>query len=454
MLSEGKITNQNFLSLTDFIDDIPLEEIAQLYNSQFKSEISDQFSQDFGYITEEEIKKFFTLDKLGELQENHSLSDEIIKTYTKLHFSNKEIENAFGDDVSKYLNLYDLGILNIDSLIEIPYLTVEKLLYYIDHNNNYDYTNFLISLYNNGNLEADELLYRISEEQVYTACSTGTLPTEILKSYLPEDIIKAFNKKKLSDKIIMCLYNDNFLTFDHISLAELPQADIERLLPSLSTEKIKELFLKEIIGYDELKSLLDNGHLSQKDFEDICHCFNIQGAMDEIRRLSNIENTAETTGTGEGGGNVPKNPPSGKMKTHKINPELRVELIEKLGCTDTLPIISGALKGYTFYAVPGLEIVILEKTVNSSGTEAIGHATYVLPIIKAIELAKNSNKQDLRQEKNVYCIYHTKNWGNKLLEVVSNINSRFKYDSSYQNNGSEILALVAKIKETYEKGER
>lgn len=93
-----------------------------------------------------------------------------------------------------------------------------------------------------------------------------------------------------------------------------------------------------------------------------------------------------------------------------------MKYIMELSQNDATPIIirKGALNGYKFILLEDMKVVILEKEKNSN-------ATYVLPVVKALEKAQENTKKELRGTADVEVVKHTANWAENLNKAIQKV---------------------------------
>lgn len=112
-----------------------------------------------------------------------------------------------------------------------------------------------------------------------------------------------------------------------------------------------------------------------------------------------------------------KQPPGlGPNPIKKVRTPLYMKYIMELSQNDATPIIirKGALNGYKFILLEDMKVVILEKEKNSN-------ATYVLPVVKALEKAQENTKKELRGTADVEVIKHTANWAENLNKAIQKV---------------------------------
>ena len=119
-------------------------------------------------------------------------------------------------------------------------------------------------------------------------------------------------------------------------------------------------------------------------------------------------------------------------------------------------ISGGALDGYTLVLLENMRVVVLEKINTKRGEN---NATYVLPLIKAVELAEQSNKSELRTEENVEVVNHVRNYGTNLMrkigmlqeKTISRDNRNVTWIKALpEGHQDEANKMIAQIQENYD----
>ncbi len=403
--------------------------------------------------TLDDFRNFFSANMLIKLEQEGKLSEKIVGFYksTIIPIVDEDFR-TFEDFKKQQLSEFELTSLNINAIINL----VEKGIFTVEDIKSINYINIesktvsispqgLCILYSAGKI-AETCLLDISPNELLDFWKKGFLTNQALEILNPADFIEKYNKKDFTVSDLLILYNQGLLTLEELPLVP-EEINISVSELQLSDSKIVELFIGKKIDYDTVHKLYKEGKISAKNFNKALEEYDIETEMEKIRQLSTIQNTAIPDG--------PIIPPSpsplpGPLPTTRkvsIDPELRNEFLEALGCESSIPISTGALKGYMFIPIPSLKTAVLEKLYNTNSrtgtlTPALDNATFVLPLIKALELAQSSNKTDLRRLDNVHSVNHTKGWAKNILSGIKKGNPGFEY-KRYKEDYSDLIELIA-----------
>ena len=114
------------------------------------------------------------------------------------------------------------------------------------------------------------------------------------------------------------------------------------------------------------------------------------------------------------------------------------------------------MDGYTLVLLENMRVVVLEKINTKRGEN---NATYVLPLIKAVELAEQSNKSELRTEENVEVVNHVRNYGTNFMrkigmlqeKTISRDNRNVTWIKAFpEGHQDEANKMIAQIQENYD----
>ena len=265
-----------------------------------------------------------------------------------------------------------------------------------------------------------------------------------------ETILDSYLIGKLSVEDLKQIGIDNLILKD---MGEYSFPEGERIQ---HIKKIEELILSKALSYDNLESLREQGILSSDEFSKICDSRANQQAIEEIKALPEILNTGETLG--ESSIRTQESTTITKNQRYQISPEIIDEFLDKLGKNNVTrrEISGGALDGYTLVLLENMRVVVLEKINTKRGEN---NATYVLPLIKAVELAEQSNKSELRTEENVEVVNHVRNYGTNLMrkigmlqeKTISRDNRNVTWIKALpEGHQDEANKMIAQIQENYD----
>lgn len=423
--------------------------------------------------TAEDFRQLFSIDFMLRLENNGNFTPELVnfykstivpscedekeEFYSKRRESLKELELT-NDNIPTLLSLAEKGILSIDDIsaldikesdLSLDGLSCEKLCI----------------LYSAGKIDEINLLDKdLSPTELITCWKKDLLAENTLDVFLnPVDFENAYFQGHLECKDMLHLFNAGKIKLENLDCLE--QSELQETILQMnvlsndeknnahiedrfiSPEKIAELFSNKKVDYDTFRKLYDDGKISEEFYNQAVEEYDIESEMKKIRKLLYIENTATLEGPTFLSSPLPLPGPLLSKRKVSIDPELRSEFLKTLGYENPLLITTGALKGYMFIPIPSLKTVVLEKLYNANSragalTPALNNATFVLPFIKALELAQSSNKTDLRSEDNVYLVNHTKGWANNLLKKIREVNPNFEY-KRYKEDYSDLIELIS-----------
>lgn len=402
--------------------------------------------------TLEDYRNFFSVDMLIKLEQEGKLSEKIVEFYkssilpTKgddLHTFEDCKKQQLGElelnssNVNTIISLVKKGIFTIKDIESINYIDIESKLASLSPQE-------LCILYSAGKIDEAYLL-DISPDELLDFWKKGFLPNQALEILNPGDFIEKFEKEDFTGSDLLVLYNQGLLTQEQLPLSST-EINASVLQLQLSDSKIIELFVGKKIDFDTLHKLYEKGKVSPENYNKAIEEYDIESEMEKIRQLSTIHNTAVPDGPIIAPSPAALSGPIPVTKKVSIDPELRNEFLEALGCESSIPISTGALKGYMFIPIPSLKTAVLEKLYNTNSrtgalTPALDNATFVLPLIKALELAQSSNKTDLRKLDNVFPVNHTKNWGLNILKSISKRNPNFHFNR-YKEDYNDLIELI------------
>ena len=449
------------------------ETIPSIYASEqfLQNAIIVPQSFDESYLTTiEDFIETFSIEFMLRLEEAGDFSPELVDFYkSNIVPTHKGKQIDFYEKRRKNLEQLEITSSNLPTIL----LLVEKGIFSIDDITALDIeeTGLPLSdisykgisiLYSAGKIPEINLL-DIPPAELINCWKNNLLIENALEILSPTDFIESYSKGQLDCKDLLHIYDTGkieLIDLDCLSQIELQDAILEMHILSdnkeeefnikeraISPKSIAELFLKQKIDYDTFRKLYDEGKISKEVYDKAIEDYDIESEMKKIRQLSSIENIAMPEGS-----IIPTSPsplpgPLPTTKKVSIDPELRNEFLEALGCESSIPISTGALKGYMFIPIPSLKTAVLEKLYNTNSrtgalTPALDNATFVLPLIKALELATSSNKTDLRKLDNVHPVNHTKGWAKNILSGIKKGNPSFEY-KRYKEDYSDLIELIA-----------
>lgn len=178
--------------------------------------------------------------------------------------------------------------------------------------------------------------------------------------------------------------------------------------------KIEEAYLNHVIDYDLLAKMRDERKIKEEDFKTIIWKYNVKEAIEEIK--GKYGEYIFNSGENDGEHILDPGPEPNPNPIKKVRTPLYMKYIMELSQNDATPIIirKGALNGYKFILLEDMKVVILEKEKNSN-------ATYVLPVVKALEKAQENTKKELRGTADVEVVKHTANWAENLNKAIQKV---------------------------------
>lgn len=449
-------------------------EIKLIANSRENTSFIDEYEQNF-------INSFVQCKK----EKNKEYSEDLITLIRE------EIIDA--ELALKYLNSKD-----IMSLLEANKFTLEIVLPYLegsdiielfenDENGDLCISDSVLNKLSQKEVEDLILLERITLQEVIDKSNREIITSKVFKGIFKENkssIIEGIDTGEINPHSILDAYMYGYITaqdIGEIATDKNGRIDINRLnideykFPVNEEEskdqqqakrqgyvqKIEELLLLGIINYAKLVELKDKELINSDEFRIICDTKANYEAEKEIEGLGVITNY----GIAEGNGN---NGVLSKIGDNKqiidciIDPTLIDEFFDEIGkdkenniTTERRRIEKGALDGYSLIYIKSMGVVVLEKMHTK---RTINNATYVVPLIKAVELAKTANKSDLRREPNVKVVNHVKNFGNNILRSIAEVQEETKLPSSniiwakdlLNDEDEGVKNLIEEIKKNYD----
>lgn len=361
--------------------------------------------------TESEIEKWI-MQYVSQHRRKGDDKSEISKTLTTL------CEKGILDikEIIKYniengdlLDLYSKGKAKLSEICSN--LTSDDLtnLYYDDQATLQEIT----ELFSNGLIKREIYYGILSDNDISDAIITGDIKAvNILEAYMN-------NNLKLKDvKTIFNKENDilnEYLT-DAIVDISIPEDKEQK---SQYIGKIEELYLNGVIGYDMLARMRDDEKIEEKVFKEILSKYEIAKAIEEIRKrygdvIENVEDVYPPNPDPNPGPN-PEPRPDPKPNRTPIYMQYIMELSQN--SARPIRIVKGNLNGYKFILLENMQVVILEK-------ERDNNATYVLPVVKALEMAQDNTRTELRGTTDVKAVNHTANWAGNLNTAIQEVQER------------------------------
>lgn len=361
--------------------------------------------------TESEIEKWI-MQYVSQHRRKGDDKSEISKTLTTL------CEKGILDlkEIIKYniengdlLDLYSKGKAKLSEICSN--LTSDDLtnLYY----DNQATLQEITELFSNGLIKREIYYGILSDNDISDAIITGDIKAvNILEAYMN-------NNLKLKDvKTIFNKENDilnEYLT-DAIVDISIPE-DKEQKGQYIG--KIEELYLNGVIGYDMLARMRDDEKIEEKVFKEILSKYEIAKAIEEIRKrygdvIENVEDVYPPNPDPNPGPN-PEPRPDPKPNRTPIYMQYIMELSQN--SARPIRIVKGNLNGYKFILLENMQVVILEK-------ERDNNATYVLPVVKALEMAQDNTRTELRGTTDVKAVNHTANWAGNLNTAIQKVQER------------------------------
>lgn len=405
--------NKYSIPLESYIDYFSIDRILPILNNPEYSERliamlkdikSKQIIKYGAEKTEDEVEKW--IKQYVSLHQKKSKDNpEISRTLTILCEKGiLDIEEIISFNIRKtdLLELYNKGRVKLSNIS--PYLTNEDLtdLYYDDKATLQEIT----ELFSDGLISKEVYKKIFSNDEIIDAIIVGDIKAvNILEAYLKnklelEDISKIFNK-------------DNKLIREHLTEAitemAMPEEEQQK---NQYISKIEEAYLNHVIDYDLLAKMRDERKIKEEDFKTIIWKYNVKEAIEKIKGKYGeyIFNSGENDGEP-----IPA-PGLGPNPIKKVRTPLYMKYIMELSQNDATPIIirKGALNGYKFILLEDMKVVILEKEKNSN-------ATYILPVVKALEKAQENTKKELRGTADVEVVKHTANWVENLNKAIQKV---------------------------------
>lgn len=445
-----------------------------------ETKIIDIFSAQADYIAQHQdnidkinllkssdILNYYTPEKIIKIcQENYSETERFLEFYKKILTLNPDqitnIQQMFKTEISKMNNLskdlplvikfFEHGIISSKEVSQLINRENEDTLVTLLEQGDITYSS-IISLYSNNLISRDfmELITLDSNE-----LKEKTLNGEISV----KNLLTLFASELINEKIIKDLKEQNILNDD----------DLFSLLRNYSSlEFIKKLYQNNIIDYDFLVELESQGLITYEQKNTIFMNVNYQKTLQELKKRGVIENIATT----------PKMIKT-KKNSHQSNAHdpipyhLKMELLENIGCNEILAVKHGPLQGYSCQLNEKLGCAVLEKWFEVSGKESYGNATFVVPILKAVELLQSpevqkqdlenaienskintirQNKKELRTDKHSKAVYHVPSWGSKIIEACVDIGDTYEFFSEAdckEHKKKQKSELLEKNKNTIE----
>jgi len=407
--------NKYSIPLESYIDYFSIDRILPILNNPEYSERliamlkdikSKQIIKYGAEKTEDEVEKW--IKQYVSLHQKKSKDNpEISKTLTILCEKGiLDIEEIISFNIRRtdLLELYNKGRVKLSNIS--PYLTNEDLtdLYYDDKATLQEIT----ELFSDGLISKEVYKKIFSNDEIIDAIIVGDIKAvNILEAYLKnnlelEDINKIFNK-------------DNKLIREHLT-----EAITEMAMPEEGQQKnqyiskIEEAYLNHVIDYDLLAKMRDERKIKEEDFKTIIWKYNVKEAIEEIK--GKYGEYIFNSGENDGEHILDPGPEPNPNPIKKVRTPLYMKYIMELSQNDATPIIirKGALNGYKFILLEDMKVVILEKEKNSN-------ATYVLPVVKALEKAQENTKKELRGTADVEVVKHTANWAENLNKAIQKV---------------------------------
>lgn len=420
-------------------DDIlpKMHELQQMMRSAVL--FPDAFQDEF--ITDEELRDYFNVDKLLERKKDGKLDDEFFEFYREILPKEEEEQQEFEQQIVEQLREKEDSLDNMLLLWKKGIVSIEKIRDDIDEDEVIEKadqigTRDLCSLYQYGilSIEALSIIFEGRTDEIALSCKENNLNESALELMSQEEIIKFYQTEQLSDKNMLKAYQYGILPIEALKELEIKINELENVFDeTFESEQIKELFLNRFIDYDKLLQLQQSEIITQEEFIQINKEFDFETAIAQIKDHQ-IQNEALPQGNrGIRGKYTRFNLEESQRKLPNIRVESRLEYFKLLESEKPEPIYrsnklseKAALEGYDYIIAKRLGVVILEKfyedNTENRQIPAVDNATYILPPVKLIEYLERSNKQDLRQDKNVRYVNHTANWGRNLLKACAEVN--------------------------------
>ena len=353
--------NKYSIPLESYIDYFSIDRILPILNNPEYSERLIAMLKD---IKSKQIIKYGAEKTEDEVE-------KWIKQYVSLH-QKKSKDNP---EISKTLTiLCEKGILDIEEIISFNIRKTD-----------------LLELYNKGRVKLSNISPYLTNEDLtdlyYDDKATLQEITELFSDGLisKEVYKKIFSNDEIIDAIIV--------------------GDIKAV-------NILEAYLNHVIDYDLLAKMRDERKIKEEDFKTIIWKYNVKEAIEEIKG----QYGEYIFNSGENDGEPIPAPGLGPNPIKKVRTPLYMKYIMELSQNNATPIIirKGALNGYKFILLEDMKVVILEKEKNSN-------ATYVLPVVKALEKAQENTKKELRGTADVEVVKHTANWAENLNKAIQKV---------------------------------
>lgn len=410
-----KIFEDGIITPKQYLEHFTLDKIIHLLEAEKKE------NEETGSKNESRVERF--IKGIQSFNKDEKYESELVQKYIQANptTSKKELEDIL-------LNLHKRGILELKTIMS--HISSEGIA----------------ELYCDGELSIEDIAFCFSEKIIDRKTFVDLINgNEGIRSYIKDGDIKI-------PTLLTAYMNGHFgiedmkevFTTDDL-LSSLREKILEMKRPEEAQKqqeyllKIEELCMGELVDFDTLENLKEHKKISEDEFKDI----NEKRAIKEIKQLSEIKNIAiseEKAINGGKGGHT-----GGNNKRPKY-----MELINALGESKQIPIIVGALQGYKFILLEDMRVVLLEKLKQ-------GNATYVIPLLKGVNLATGQNKQNLRGQENVFPVNHTGNWAFNLLGRIEEVQKQTLHSNrhgiTYANNllkDDRIKGLCNELKASYQ----
>lgn len=429
------------------------------------------FTEDI--IFDKDYLQYFSLDRLLPILQDEENAERFKEMYFEIVSRQKDRIEYEKLLVENYLkNSKDNSNDNLKILLKEGILSLESVIPYVNKES-------LLDIYKEYGIELKKVLPYLGSEEIQELYIDGEITiNEIAKGLAKGDISRDTFGELMSNSEVGEYLKDGEISSETIldsyligklSVEDLKQIGIDNLILKDMGEysfpegeriqhikKIEELILSKALSYDNLESLREQGILSSDEFSKICDSRANQQAIEEIKALPEILNTGETLG--ESSIRTQESTTITKNQRYQISPEIIDEFLDKLGKNNVTrrEISGGALDGYTLVLLENMRVVVLEKINTKRGEN---NATYVLPLIKAVELAEQSNKSELRTEENVEVVNHVRNYGTNLMrkigmlqeKTISRDNRNVTWIKALpEGHQDEANKMIAQIQENYD----
>ncbi len=471
----GKLNSNDIINLSDnglvnSEDVIKMIRFSSI-KVQDENEYNSMISNLINYYTVDRLEKIlkegrdtarFSEDFNLFLDEN--LTEDQKKEYFKtLTDSLKKKEN--GDDI--LITLIKKGI-NISGNLDYE-IKLESLrnMYLNEEISEED----LLNLYNKKFIGMEELNDFFTKDEIIQRVQNHEINNKFLLFLNDrETIIKnELNAERMDISQALDLYFDeNGLKIDELNQVlkgrDFLNENIIEIIPdTISTQKIKELFMNYYISHDDLSYLVERGLITKEDADEFAKEL---ANNEEYEKLFKNEDgmvvlTSETESDYKNKGY--KKIRNHKTKKFKIDPDLQEEFLDNIGFDKRRLYFTGnknSLDGYTIYPSKELEIMIFlnkQKPQNATYVMSLQQGLFFLNKIKKTNNSQESEyieseatKKLLRETEHVKVKNSCRGWGKNVIDALRSLSPELRERFKNDEYNKKINDIIEKIKEDYD----